>query len=90
MVGQKVYPGEIKMWVESEKWVEVAKQTSRLLGKSMHEGRPKTFRLVMTDKDHPWTLSVVTDQRKAYNEKLDLCPKNYFKSGERSTLSLCP
>ena len=48
----------------------------------MRKGRLKNFRLAKTDRAHPQTLGVVMEQRKAY--------KNYFKSGERSTLGLCP
>lgn len=56
----------------------------------MRKGRLKNFRLAKTDRAHPQTLGVVMEQRKAYKKIVDLCPKNYFKSGERSTLGLCP
>jgi len=56
----------------------------------MRKGRLKNFRLVKTDRAHPQTLGVVIEQRKAYKEIVDLCPRNYFKIGERSTLGLCP
>lgn len=55
----------------------------------MRKGR-RNFRLVKTDRAHPRTLGMVIEQRKAYKKIVDLCPKKYFKSGERSTLDLCP
>lgn len=50
----------------------------------------RNFRLVKTDRAHPRTLGMVIEQRKAYKKIVDLCPKKYFKSGERSTLDLFP
>ena len=56
----------------------------------MRKGRLKNFRLVKTDRAHPQTLGVVIEQRKAYKKIVDLCPRNYFKIGERSNLGLHP